>query len=57
MALGEADTLIRRDEVAQFFGWDRRYRPRGPEHPLAQYSRADRVEFGADESESAIKTR
>jgi NTE family protein len=57
MALGEADTLIRRDEVAQFFGWDRRYRPRGPEHPLAQYSRADRVDFGADESEPAIKTR
>ena len=23
MALGEADTLSRRDEVLRFFGWDR----------------------------------
>jgi len=29
MALGEADTLSRRDEVARFFGWDRRAAPRG----------------------------
>ncbi len=25
IALGEADTMERRDEVARFFGWDRRY--------------------------------
>jgi NTE family protein len=28
MLLGEADTLTRRDEVAGFFGWDRRAGPR-----------------------------
>ena len=28
MALGEADTLVRRDAVARFFGWDRRRVPR-----------------------------
>jgi hypothetical protein len=26
MALGEADTLARRDEVMQFFGWDAAHR-------------------------------
>lgn len=40
MALGESDTLIRRDEVAQFFGWERRHQPRTPEDPRAQSSRA-----------------
>lgn len=52
MALGEADTLIRRDEVAQFFGWDRRHRTRGAEHPLAQYSRDEQVELGGDAHEA-----
>jgi NTE family protein len=28
LALGEADTLSRSDEVARFFGWDRRGKPR-----------------------------
>jgi NTE family protein len=28
MALGESDTYARRDEVARFFGWDRREKPR-----------------------------
>jgi NTE family protein len=28
MALGEADTFARRDEVVGFFGWERRTRPR-----------------------------
>jgi NTE family protein len=28
MALGESDTYARRDEVARFFGWDRREEPR-----------------------------
>jgi NTE family protein len=41
MALGETDTLTRRDEVARFFGWDRRQAARTPEHPAARYSRAD----------------
>ncbi len=52
MALGETDTMIRRDEVAQFFGWDRRHKPRGPDHPQAQYSRAERVELGGEEREA-----
>jgi NTE family protein len=52
MALGESDTLIRRDEVAQFFGWDRRHLPRGLEHPLAQYSRDEQVELGSDGREA-----
>ena len=30
VALGEADTLARRDEVAKFFGWERRVQPRSP---------------------------
>ncbi len=30
LALGEADTLARRDEVVKFFGWERRNRDRGP---------------------------
>ena len=51
MALGETDTMLRRDEVAQFFGWDRRDCPRGPDHPLAQYSRADHIELGGEERE------
>ena len=52
MALGETDTMNRRDEVAQFFGWDRRHKPRGPDHPQAQYSRAERVELGGEEHEA-----
>ena len=48
MALGENDTLNRRDEVAQFFGWDRRHLPRGPDHPQAQYSRAEHFELGGE---------
>ncbi len=52
MALGESDTLIRRDEVAQFFGWDRRHLPRGLEHPLAQFSRDEQVELGGDGREA-----
>jgi NTE family protein len=44
MALGESDTLIRRDEVASFFGWDRRKRPRGPDDPRAVYSRAEEID-------------
>lgn len=44
MALGESDTLIRRHEVAGFFGWDRRKRPRGPDDPRAAYSRADEID-------------
>lgn len=51
MALGETDTLNRRDEVAQFFGWDRRHQPRGPDHPQARYSRAEHFELGGDECE------
>jgi len=31
LSLGEADTLARRDEVARFFGWERRLMPRGPD--------------------------
>jgi NTE family protein len=30
LALGEADTMSRRDEVVKFFGWERRNRNRGP---------------------------
>jgi NTE family protein len=30
LALGEADTLSRRDEVVKFFGWERRNSDRGP---------------------------
>ena len=44
MALGESDTLIRRHEVASFFGWDRRKRPRGPDDPRAVYSRAEEID-------------
>ena len=44
MALGESDTLIRRHEVASFFGWDRRKRPRGPDDPRAAYSRAEEID-------------
>lgn len=51
MALGETDTLNRRDEVAQFFGWDRRHQPRGPDHPQARYSRTEDFELGGDECE------
>ena len=51
MALGENDTLNRRDEVAQFFGWDRRHQPRGPDHPQARYSRTEDFELGGDECE------
>lgn len=51
MALGETDTMNRRDEVAKFFGWDRRHKPRGPDHPQAQYSRADQVKFGTEDYE------
>jgi NTE family protein len=40
IALGEADTFARRDEVARFFGWERkpaaqREAPEAPEAPLA----------------------
>ena len=51
MTLGETDTLNRRDEVAQFFGWDRRHHPRGPDHPQAQYSRAEQVDLGGEDRE------
>ncbi|OYT99685.1 MAG: Patatin [Burkholderiales bacterium PBB1] len=51
MALGETDTLNRRDEVAQFFGWERRQQPRGPDHPQAQYSRTEHIELGGDDYE------
>jgi NTE family protein len=51
MALGETDTMNRRDEVAKFFGWDRRHKPRGPDHPQAQYSRTDQVKFGTEDYE------
>jgi NTE family protein len=44
MALGESDTLIRRDEVASFFGWDRRHRPRGEDDPRAVFSRAEDID-------------
>ena len=44
IALGEADTMARKDEVARFFGWDRRKRARGPEDPRAVYSRAEEIE-------------
>jgi NTE family protein len=44
MALGETDTLIRRHEVAAFFGWDRRKIPRGPDDPRAAYSRAEAID-------------
>jgi NTE family protein len=44
MALGESDTTIRRDEVACFFGWDRRRTPRGPDDPRAAYSRAEEID-------------
>jgi NTE family protein len=30
IALGEADTMARKDEVARFFDWDRRSTPRSP---------------------------
>jgi NTE family protein len=30
LALGETDTMSRRDEVVKFFGWERRNRDRGP---------------------------
>ena len=30
LALGESDTMSRRDEVVKFFGWERRNRDRGP---------------------------
>jgi NTE family protein len=33
VSLGESDTLARRDEVARFFGWERRQRPRSEEAP------------------------
>lgn len=49
MTLGETDTMNRRDEVATFFGWDRRHRQRGADHPQAQYSRADPVALGPAE--------
>src|SRR5690606_20700564 len=32
LALGEADTLARREEVARFFGWERRHAPRDQPH-------------------------
>ncbi len=51
MALGEADTMNRRDEVAQFFGWNRRHRPRGSDHPQAPYSRTEHVELGDEDRE------
>ena len=44
MALGESDTLIRRDEVASFFGWDRRHRQRGEDDPRAVFSRAEDID-------------
>ncbi len=44
MLLGEADTLTRRDEVAGFFGWDRRAAPR-------------RRRTAADATVSALSTR
>ena len=51
MALGETDTMNRRDEVAKFFGWDRRHKPRAPDHPQAQYSRPEQVAFGTEDFE------
>lgn len=51
MALGETDTLMRRDEVAQFFGWERRCEPRQPDDPATAFSRAERIELGSDESD------
>jgi NTE family protein len=42
VALGEADTLARRDEVVQFFGWDRRQAPRSS--PLDQPPTPGRME-------------
>lgn len=48
MALGESDTLIRRHEVASFFGWDRRKRPRGPDDPRAVYSRAEEIDAAVE---------
>lgn len=46
MALDEADTLICRDLVGPYFGWVRRRRLRGSEHPHTQYSRDEQVEPG-----------
>jgi NTE family protein len=36
IALGEADTMARKDEVARFFDWDRRSAPRSPICPQYQ---------------------
>ncbi len=36
MALGETDTLQRSDEVARFFGWDRRGKPRSGVEPCVE---------------------
>ncbi|MDO9314337.1 MAG: patatin-like phospholipase family protein [Burkholderiaceae bacterium] len=44
MALGESDTMIRRDEVASFFDWDRRKKPRRPDDPQAAYSRSEEID-------------
>ena len=41
MALGEADTLQRRDEVARFFDWERRCGSRQPVDPATAFSGAD----------------
>ena len=36
IALGEADTMVRKDEVARFFDWDRRGKPRSDVPALAE---------------------
>ena len=54
MALGASDTMIRRDEVAAFFGWDRRNKPRGPDDPRAVYSRAEAIDPDFATAESSF---
>jgi NTE family protein len=41
MALGASDTHARHDEVARFFGWDRRHEPRPPASTLRNLSTAN----------------
>ncbi len=53
MALGETDTMTRRDEVARFFDWDRRQTPRAAEDPKADLSRADPLREPADADRAA----
>ena len=54
MALGESDTMIRRDEVAAFFGWARRKKQRGPDDPRAAYSRAEPIDPDFATAESSF---